>query len=187
MGSRVIWTRTINRPAQRRRYGWLALLVGAPSLVAMVCLGVVRGPMEALGLFILTGGFGAFVAGGIAVVNASERMNPTLSLTDDRQLVLGQGAGARRVKLGDVVAWSTGLADETAFVYVPSSRSSSSRTEVRTARLVFRVRTEDGEDTVRTAWPEMPQSHLDEVRASVAPHLDAPWVPLEQLGDGRDG
>ena len=192
MGTRVIWTRTIDRTAHRRRYGWLALLGGAPSLLAMACLGVVQGPMEALGLCILTGGFGAMVAVGIAAANLSESMNPTLSLTDDGQLVLGQGSGARRVKLGDVVAWSTGLVEETAFVYVPNSRGSSDRTDVRTARLVFRVRTEDGEDTVRTGWPEMPQSHLDEVRASVAPHLEAPWVPLEELGseplgDGRDG
>lgn len=191
MGTCVIWTRTIDRTAHRRRYGWLALLVGAPSLLAMACLGVVQGPMEALGLCILTGGFGGMVAVGIAMANLTESMNPTLSLTDDGQLVLGQGSGARQVKLEDVVAWSTGMVDESTSVYVPN-RSFSSRVDLRSARLVFRVRTEDGVETVRTGWGEMPQSHLDEVRASVAPHLEAPWVPLEQLGseplgDGRDG
>lgn len=86
VGQVVVWRRSIDTAKHALRRKRFALWYCAPVLVLLVGLAVLVGPWEALGAFILLGGFGLLVAGWIFFKGLGQRMHPDVRFDGDALL-----------------------------------------------------------------------------------------------------
>lgn len=171
----VVWKRQIDEAAAGRYWRKFGLWYVGPTVVGALLALVLGGPGAMLGVLILLGGIGALIALMIWLFDKGRKANAEIRLVDG-QLVDKTTA----VRTSDVEAWTT-----------HKSRVAGSRGP--TAHVFFRVpvmrdgvrgvRPDGGPafDLVRFPWPEMTAEELVGLRLALEPHLQAPWVPLEQL------
>ena len=180
----VVWRRSFDEHARGRRRRKLLLWYGLPGAVVLAVGFALGGTGPFLGLLILLGLFGLLLFAWMELLSHNERMNPEVRIEGDTLVV-----GRRRVNIDHAEAWSTAMATQTTSVGAPSH--STSRFQL--AKVLIRVpvmrdgvratRPDGGQafDVVGFAWPAMNADELEELRVALAPHLDAPWVPLEKL------
>lgn len=191
----VIWTRRVDEEAQRRRRRTFLKWYVAPAALAIVITGLLAGIGGALGMLILLGLFGLLVGGWVWAHNLQLRQNRELRLLPDGHLTIGKNQTRKTFDLGSVERWTTKIGTFRTSISVPTSSVPVSGT-TPTAEVILRYPdlTDDGQVGVRHDggaafrieaffWLQMPQEELDEVRAVLERHIDAPWVEPDRLKD----
>jgi hypothetical protein len=180
----ILWRRTIDVDAQRRRWRKLALFYGLPSGIALLAGAAIGGMGAFLGLLILLGLFGLLLAAWIVLIGHNLRANPEIVL-DDGFL----RAGRRQVRVDEVEAWTTAMIKASTSVGAPNQVSHS----FSLAKVLFRIpvhrngrraRRPDGGpafDVLGFVWPSMTAEELETIRIALEPHVPGPYVPLEAL------
>ncbi len=164
----VVWRRSIDATKHRLRWKRFALWYCAPVFVVLAAMAIFMGPWEALGLFILLGGFGALVAGWIFFKGLGQRMNPEIRF-DGEALLWGK----RRVPLSDVQRYSTFMSSvegAPAFVGGDSAAQIRHSVEIGVVRFALPEHKE-----VEFKWPELPEAELDTLRAALDSLLPGRW------------
>ncbi|MCA9829352.1 MAG: hypothetical protein R3B97_00340 [Dehalococcoidia bacterium] len=165
---RVIWARSVDRHKQRLRWKRFGLWYCAPVLLLLVPMAVFAGPWEALGAFILLGGFGLLVACWIFFKNLGQRVNPEVR-SDGITLFWAR----RRVPLAEVQRYSTFMSSvEGAPAFVGGDSAAQIRHSVEIG--VVRFALPDGKE-VEFKWPELPEAELDTLRAALDSLLPGRW------------
>ncbi|MGD9935603.1 MAG: hypothetical protein AB7T37_18045 [Dehalococcoidia bacterium] len=167
----VIWRRSYDSSVHNRRWKRFGLWYCAPVFLVLAAMAIFMGPWEALGLFILVGGFGILVAGWIFFKNLGQRMNPEIRF--DGEAVLW---ARLRVPLADVQRYSTFMSS----VDGPPAFVGDSAVQVRNSVDIGVVRfgLPDHKE-VEFKWPELPEDELDGLRAALDPLLPGRWRQVE--------
>jgi len=173
----IVWTRAIDQAALSARWRKLGLYYGLP-VIAVLAVGLIVGGAGAfLGLAILLGLFGLMLVALVFFKNLNAKANATIERAGD-ELILGN----RRVDLTRLESWATKSDKEDWGVREAAVSGNPMAGNAITATVIFRMTSESGPEVVRFVWAEMPPDHLDQLRATLEPHIDAPFVPSDQTG-----
>lgn len=186
----VIWTREVDHDALADRWRKLGKYYGLPCLAALVIALVAGGFGAFLGVLIVLGTFSLLVVGWVFFKNVGARQNATISLVDDH-IVMGN----RRVDRSRIESWATRYSEVDLGVREMAVSGNPMAGDAITGRLVFRLAMydESGDRGVRAdggpafetevfAWAEMSAESLERMAASIAPHIDAPRVEVDDIG-----
>ena len=168
----VIWRRSIDHGKHATRWKRFALWYCVPVLVLLIATAILLGPWEALGAFILFGGFGLLVAAQIFFKSLGQRMNPEVRF-DSEALRWAR----RRVPLADIERYATFMSS----VQGPPAHSSSNpAAQVRRSVKIGVVRfgLASGKE-VEFQWPELPEHELQGLQAALDPLLPGRRVEVE--------
>jgi hypothetical protein len=166
----VVWQRVVDDAGSSKRWRRLIRWYSVPAVAAILAALVFGGVGPFLAVAVAVGALAGVLALVVFAYDFDRRGHTEIRLVDGC-LVLG----GDEVRVDAVEAWTThrltGTSDAAAGAPVVA---------------VFRVRGTDGGSApglTRFAWAEMPERDLDDLRASLAAHIEAPWVPFDRISD----
>lgn len=173
----LIWSRTIDWNAQKRRRNRFIHWYVFPSATLIVIVALAFSVGEALGLLILLGLFGSLVGTWVLLNNLLYRLNPELLIDCNGNLLVGRNK--RPIDLSNLESWYTRTGAIHTSTYVVTS-STTSKATFDTGVLVLRFASSDsaaGNEEQCIQWPFLPDSDLERLREILSKHFHAPWRP----------
>ena len=162
----VVWQRVIDDAGSSERWRRLIRWYSVPAIAALLAALVFGGVVPLLVVAVAVGALAGVLALVVFAYDFNRRGHTEIRLVDGC-LVLGGDA----VRVDAIEAWTTHRLVATSGAPVVA---------------IFRVRGTDGRPApalTRFAWAEMPERDVDDLRASLAAHIEAPWVPFDRISD----
>lgn len=172
MAERVIWERTVDRDAIRRRTARFRRQFFIPATLIVVAVLTFGGLRNAIGMVIVLSVVGMLWGTAVRYASLSDASNPTIVVEHGRMRV-----GRLEIILEDVRRFTTLATSVQTSLLGRHSR-------IRIAKAVFRMNEPGGRrapDLVEIGWPNMGEDGIAGVRSALEAELPGKWVEPGEL------